>query len=130
MRDFNNEGSINVNGNFNVGDNQQHKLLLHCSNEELLSERPFRKENIKIEQRKKIKRLLPFYGLSVVLLFTCAIWAMIKGNADLIAILMGLASVFTGILSIKATLEPNAFQIGEQNAVDEINTLLKQRRVE
>lgn len=56
MRDFNNGGDINVNGDFNVTDNShnEHKLLMHCSSEELIEERPFRQENIRIEQSKKL----------------------------------------------------------------------------
>lgn len=132
MRDFNNEGEINVQGDFNVTDNshQEHKLYIHCSNEELLADRPFRAENIKIEQKKKIRRLKPFYGLTVLLAFAAAIWAMYQGKTDLITILMGGASAFLGFQSLKATVEPNAFQIEEQNAVNEIIKILKQRRVE
>ena len=132
MRDFNNRGEINVNGDFNVTDNYQneHKLLINCSSEELIQERPFRQENIKIEQSRKIKRLKPFYGLSVVLFVSAALWAAYNGQTDLVSIAMGAASLFIGFQSLKATIEPNAFQIEEQNAVNEINKLLKQRRVE
>ena len=57
MRDFNNKGEISVEGDFNVTDNfhTEHKLYIHCSNEELLTDRPFRVGNIKIEQSKKFK---------------------------------------------------------------------------
>ncbi len=132
MRDFNNGGDINVNGDFNITDNSQneHKLLINCTTEELLQERPFRQENIKIEQSKKIKRLKPFYALSLLLFVAAALWAAFNGQTDLVSITMGAASLFLGYQSLKATLEPNAFQIEEQNAVNEINKLLKQRRVE
>ena len=132
MRDFNNRGEINVNGDFNVTDNSQneHKFLINCSSEELIQERPIRQENIKIEQSRKIKRLKPFYGLSVVLFVSAALWAAYNGQTDLVSIAMGAASLFIGLQSLKATIEPNAFQIEEQNAVNEINKLLKQRRVE
>ncbi len=132
MRDFSNGGEINVNGDFNVTDNSQneHKLLINCSSEELIQERPFRQENIKIEQSKKIKRLKPFYGLSIVLFVSAALWAAYNGQTDLVSIAMGAASLFIGFQSLKATIEPNAFQIEEQNAVNEINKILKQRRIE
>ncbi|ELH4197994.1 hypothetical protein V9K10_003542 [Vibrio cholerae] len=132
MRDFNNDGEINVQGDFNVIDNShnEHKLLIHCSSEELLSERPFRRENIKIEQKWKVKRLRPFYLLTVILIFATAFWAMYQGKTDLITILMGLASAFIGFNSLRATVEPNSFQREEQQAIAEINKILKQRRVE
>ena len=132
MRDFNNDGEINVEGDFHVTDNShtEHKLYIHCSNEELLADRPFRAGNIKIEQAKKVQRLKLFYALTVILIFATAIWAMYQGKTDLITILMGAASVFIGFQSLKATVEPNPFQREEQNAVNEINKILKQRRVE
>lgn len=132
MRDFNNGGDINVNGDFNVNDNSksEFKLYIHCTNEELLTDRPFRAENIKIEQRKKIQRLKPFYALTVLLTFAAAIWAMYNGKTDLITILMGAVSAFLGYQSLIATIEPNTFQKEEQAAVNEISKILKQRRVE
>jgi uncharacterized membrane protein len=132
LRDFNNDGEINVQGNLNVTDNShsEHKLYIHCTNEELLSDRPFRAENIEIEQKKKIQRLKPFYALTILLIFATAILAMYQGKTDLITILMGAASVFIGFQSYTATVEPNAFQREEKDAVNEITKILKQRRVE
>lgn len=92
--------------------------------------RPFRKENISIEQSRKVKRLKPFYGLSLILFVAAALWAAYHGKTDIVSIAMGAASLFIGFQSLKATLEPNSFQIEEQNAVNEISKILKQRRVE
>lgn len=132
MRDFSNNGEINVEGDFNVTDNShnEHKLLIHCSSDELLQERPFRRENIEIEQGRKVKRLKPFYALTLILVVAAAGWAAWKGHTDLISVLLGGASLFIGFQSFRATVEPNAFQIEEQNAVNEISKILKQRRVE
>lgn len=132
MRDFNNDGQINVQGDLNVTDHSQneHKLLIHCSSDELLQERPFRQENIRLEQARKVKRLKPLYSLSVAFFCAAAGWATFKGKADLATLILGVASLFLGFQSLKATIDPNAFQIEEQNAVNEINKLLKQRRVE
>ena len=132
MRDFKNNGEINVGGDLNVTDSShnEHKLLVHCSTEELLQERPFRQENITIEQKKKINRLKPLYALSLVLFIVAALWAAINGKTDIVTVFMGGASIFLGFQTLKATLEPNAFQIEEQNAVNEISTILKQRRAE
>ena len=132
MRDFNNDGQINVQGNFNVTDNSQNqpRLLNYCSSEELLRERPFRKENIRLEQARKVKRLRPFYALCLVLFCSAAAWATFNGKTDLATFIMGGASLFIGYLSLKATIEPNAFQVEEQNAVNETIKILKQRRVE
>lgn len=132
MRDFSNDGEINIQGDFNVTDNSQneHKLLIHCTSDVLLQERPFRQENIRLEQARKIKRLKPFYALTLILAVTAAIWATVNGKTDFATIIMGGAALLIGYQSLKATIDPNAFQIEEQNAVNEINKLLKQRRVE
>ncbi|MCD5364650.1 hypothetical protein [Chromobacterium aquaticum] len=132
MRDFNNAGEINVQGNFNVTDNSHnaHKLLIQCSIDELLRERPFRQENIQLEQARKVKRLRPFYALTLILAISTATWATLNGKTDLATIIMSGATLFLGYQSLKATLEPNAFQIEERNAVNEINKILKQRRFE
>lgn len=132
MRDFNNDGQINVHGDFNIADNShtEHKLLINCTNEELLRDRPFRQENIRLEQDRKVKRLKPLYALSIFLFVTAAAWATINGKPDLAQFLIGGASLFLGYQSLKATVEPNAFQIEEQDAINEASKLLKQRRVE
>lgn len=132
MRDFNNDGDINVHGDFNVTDNShnEHKLLIHCTSETLLQERPLRQENIRLEQARKVQRLKPFYALSLLLFVTAAIWMAFNGKTDFVTILMGGASLFLGFHTLRLTVEPNAFQVEEQNAVHEINKLLKQRRVE
>lgn len=132
MRDFNNSGAINVEGDFNVTDNShnEHKLLIHCSNERLLLERPFRQENIKIEQGRKVKRLKPFYALTLIVLLAAAGWGAWEGKANLVSILLGAGSFLVGFQSIRSTVEPNSFQIEERSAVNEINKILKQRRAE
>jgi hypothetical protein len=132
LRDFNNDGKIDVKGDFNINENSNNefKLYIHCSSEELLADRPYRAENIKIEQRKKFKRLIPFYGFAIVMAFAAAIWAMYNGKTDLITIIIGGVSIFLGYQSLIATIEPNAFQKEEQAAVDEISKILKQRRAE
>jgi len=132
LRDFNNDGQINVQGDFNVTENSQdeHRLLIHCSSEVLSQERPFRQENIRLEQARKVKRLKPFYALSVVLFCVAAGWATFNGKTDLASYILGGASLFLGLQLLKATIEPNAFQVQEQDAVSKINNLLKKRRVE
>ena len=132
MRDFTNGGDINVGGDFNVTDasHHEHKLIQHLTTREIFLERPFRQENIRIEQRKKVKRLQPFYVLTVVLSVAAASWAYYNGMADMGSLLMGAGSLLLGCYSLKATVEPNSFQVQEQNAVDECTLYLRQRRAE
>jgi len=131
MRDFNiGDLSAGRDINFIENSNIEHKLLVNCSTDELLQERPFRLENIAIEQGKKVRRLIPLYAVVAVLVVTSSFLAMTKGRGDLLTFLIGSGSLFLGFLSLKATLEPNQFQAIERAAVSEINQILKQRRVE
>jgi hypothetical protein len=132
MRDFNNDGNIQIGGNLNIHDESQneHKLLIHCSSGVLLEERPFRQENLRIERKRKLKRLSPFYGTAVILFLIAATWAQIKGKPDLVAYVLGLGSLAIAYLSLNATVEPNSFELEEQEAIRQINNILKARRVE
>jgi hypothetical protein len=132
LRDFNNGGDLNVGGDFNITDNSQneHKLLIHCTSDELLSERPFRQENIKLEKKRKLKRLLPLVGFSVIVILVAATWAQITGKSELATFILTVGSIIIGFASFKAMFEPNSFELQEQAAIKEINMLLKSRRIE
>lgn len=132
MRDFNNNGGLNVHGDFNLNDNStsQHKLLINCTNEELLLERPFRLENIKIEQSEKVRKLIPFYIVALLLLAVAIISSAFFENSDLISMFSGLGSLLIGSMTLRNTFEHNEFQKEEMNTVKLINKILKQRRAE
>lgn len=132
MRDFNNDGNLHIGGNLSIHDESQneHKLLIHCTSDVLLEERPFRKENLRIEFKRKLKRLSPFYGVAVILFLIAATFAQINGKPDLVAYAFGAGSLAIAYLSLKATVEPNSFELEEQEAIRQINNILKSRRVE
>jgi len=132
MRDFTNSGDMNIGGDLNISDQSQneHKLLVNCTTEELLNERPFRIENLNIERRKKFKRILPVVGFSVLFFIIAAVWGSITGKPDFVTFVFGLGSLALGFISFNVTLEPNKFQIQERRAVEEINMILKSRRAE
>ena len=130
MGDFNNAGDANVGGDLNVLDSSivEHKLLVQCTTAELLKERPFRLENIRLESKRKFRRLFPIMVISVLLVITAAIWAQVSGNGNLVILILGAGSLFVGATSIRAQIEPNHFQRQEQAAVNEIDLILKSRR--
>lgn len=132
MRDLKVEGDLTIGGNFIEGGYYENspRLLVQCSNEQLLNERPFRKENVRLEQKKKVARLKPLYFLSTLLFTSAAVLAWWNGKADLMTLMLGLPSIIISMGALKATLEPNAFQRQELRAVAEINLILRQRRVE
>jgi len=133
MRDFNNGGDMNVNGDLVINDhasNNAGKLLVHCTTQELLQERPFRQENLRFERRKKIKIALPLLAFAVVIFIASAVWAQTTGKSDLVSFILEIGSLVVGFATIKGVLEPNAFEIQEQNAIQEIQLILKSRRSE
>nr|WP_217653793.1 hypothetical protein [Moritella viscosa]SHO17750.1 Putative uncharacterized protein [Moritella viscosa] len=132
MRDFNNDGDMNIGRDLNIYDNSQqvYKSFYEMTNEELFNERPFREGNIEIEQERKVKRLKPFYGLAVILFIIAAFLSWFNGKTDLITLFIGAGSLFIGFVSLKETLVANSFQEEEQEAVILINKILKKRRAE
>ncbi len=134
MRDFTNGGDIHVNGDMNVGDGNsngnQYRRYTECDNETLRLERPYRQENDRLEQGRKLKRLSPFFAISVILFMGAATWATIRGQANLETLLIGAASVLLGWKALELALTPNALQREERAAVAEINKILRQRRAE
>lgn len=130
MRDIFTGGNVHVAGNVNITDNshQEHKLLVQCSNEELMHERPFRQENIRLEGQRKVGRLLPFIGVAILLFVVASAWAQLNGKVDLVAFISGLGSMILGAASIKAAVTPNAFERQERHALREIDLILRSRR--
>jgi hypothetical protein len=118
-----------VHGNFNVSDNYtgEYKLLIHCSNDELLRERPHRIGNIKLEQKRKKRGLFPLYVLSIcTVIIAICLW-VITSNYSIPSFMLAILSC---VLSLMTTIQPNSFQLEEQRAILEINKILRQRRVE
>jgi hypothetical protein len=132
LRDFNNGGDLNVGGNLNITDNSQneHKLLDNCSSEELIAERPFRQENIKLEKKRKLKRLLPLVSFTVILILVAATWAQVTGKSELATFILTVGTIIIAFVSLKVMFDPNSFELQEQAAINKINMLLKSRRVE
>lgn len=131
MRDFNSgNGDIHVGGDLIIDDGSHNVYLpfFQCTTEVLLEELPFRKGNIKIEQKNKVGRLFKVTMGGVVLILGACGWAYFQGNANLLALGIGVLGAFTSLASIVAMGKPNKFQRAEQRDVNEIVQILKSRR--
>ncbi|MDP3008206.1 MAG: hypothetical protein Q8N30_03945 [Methylococcales bacterium] len=130
MRDFNNKGRLHIEGDFNINDasNNDYKLLINCTNDELLHEKIFRNENLKNEFKEKIRSFLPIYVLFTVLVLLFALCAFLYGMSDLFTFIFGASSVLTSSLSVYLTFEKNEFEIQETIAIKSIDLILKSRR--
>ncbi len=131
MRDIKNtnlyNGDLNVVENTYNG-NEEYKPFAQCSTDELLAELVYRKENILLEQNKKVKRLKPFGILAALMLVStvCYHWFVQFGIWSPVLQIGSFASI---MLTLIALFTPNQFQTIERNVVNEINLILKQRRV-
>ncbi|WP_320171214.1 hypothetical protein [Maridesulfovibrio sp.] len=131
MRDFNNSGVFNVNGDVVVGDgNEVGKPFIQCSNEELLLERRFRKENLRREFKAKSKRVICTAILIMVCVFCFAGYEFYKGNSKLSMWILELTSIVLTFLGLKTVLTPNTYEKFEHRDIEAINIILKSRRVE
>jgi hypothetical protein len=132
MRDMNNNGQINIQGNLNISSNdmEEYKPLIYCSNEVLLRERPFRVENIKLEQKRKRKRFLPFCILFICSIITMCYFKFVANNNDMALFINAIISLIMGFISLILPILPNSFQKEEQMVINEIDKILLQRRVE
>ncbi|WP_394293999.1 hypothetical protein [Aeromonas rivipollensis] len=133
MRDINNGGDINVNGDLVINDHSQNtvgKLLINCTNEELFQERPFRQENLRLERNRKMKRGALLLSFAVILFIISAVWGYIAGKSDFATLALNIGALVVGFATVKGVMEPNNFEIQEQNAINLINMILKSRRVE
>lgn len=128
MRDINSGRDINVGGDFVVNDNsQQHKLLIHCSSEELLAEESLRRQRLSEERKSKLNRFLTFIGVAASLLFIAGVWGWFQGKMDFFSLAVGGAGFMVGVASLKFYERPTVFEQRQLNALAEINMLLRER---
>ena len=128
MRDVNAGRDINVDGDFVVHDNsQQHKLLIHCTMEELFSEEPIRRQNLKEERRIKLNRFLSFIAFVAFIGFSAGVWYWFQGKVDMFSLLTGGAAFMLGLISFTNFERPTVFEQRQLLALAEINILLRER---
>lgn len=130
MRDINAGRDIKVDGDFVVNDNsQQYKLLIHCSNEELLAEEPSRRQQLKDERKAKLNKFLAFIAVAATLIFVSGVWQWFNGKMDAFALITGAAGFMVGLASLKVFERQTEFEQRQIAALNEINMLLRERGV-
>lgn len=129
MRDFN-TGDINGYVTINDHSNQiNYKLLIHCDNNELLEEEVHRKKVLRKERTRKTKATLKVLaGCGLLLLFASG-WYLLNGQLDMVSALAGLAGGFFALATLSRADVPNAFEKRQLDALEEIDTLLRERDV-
>ena len=129
MRDFN---AGNINGDVTINDSskqEEYKLLIHCNNDELLHEEAHRRKVLYKERRRKYKITIKILaGCGMLLLFAGG-WFFFKGHWDVVSALTGLAGGLFGFATLSGADTPTAFEKRQIDALNEIDTLLRERDV-
>ncbi|MFC6121024.1 hypothetical protein [Phytobacter sp. SCO41] len=129
MRDFK---ARDVNGDVNIIDhsnNNPYKLLIHCDNDELVLEEVHRIKLLKAERKSKFHSTLKRLVICTFIFLFAAVWYYINDKMDAVSAVTGIGSLFIGIASLSKADQPTEFEQRQLNALNEINTLLRERNV-
>jgi len=131
MRDFKAGRDINVGGDVHIHDESSHpKLLVLCSNEELVDERVHRKAVLSGERKHKFKRLAFVWLVSGVVLAVGALWFYATGRSNFSSLLLGFGGLAIAFASVKVFEQPTEFEQRQLAALKEIHHILRERGVE
>jgi hypothetical protein len=129
VRDFNVGNDVNVQGDMIINDqSNNYKLLIHCTNEELIEEEKLRKLNLKEEKTTKFKKFIFGFSVAGIIFFCAALIFWIKGDMNVYSLLLGFSSLFLAIQSIKFNEKPTEFEQRQLDALNEIQMILRERR--
>jgi Na+/H+ antiporter NhaD/arsenite permease-like protein len=129
MRDF---GSGDIHGDVTINDhsnNVEYKLLIHCSNQELIHEEKHRISNLKRERARKNKILFKFLGFAAILMLLAAGWYFIQGKFDLVNCLTGGAGGVLALAALSQSDKRTPFEHRQISALEEISLILRDRGV-
>ncbi len=129
MRDFKAGRDINVSGDVVINDDstQISKLLVNCTNDELVNERSHRKSVLWGEKKRKLSRLVLAWVFAGVILTVAAIYFYTQGQKDFSSLVLGLGGLAVAFGSIKLFIEPNEFEQRQHAALREIEYILRER---
>lgn len=129
VRDFNSgdiHGDVTINDNSN---NTEYKLLIHCSNEELMQEETHRFALLRNERSRKSKVTWKFIAFVALLILIAAAWFQIVGEMNMVTFLTGAAGVIMGMATLQQADKPTSFEQRQLATLNEIHALLRERGV-
>jgi len=131
VRDFKAGRDINVEGDVHIIDNStQPKLLVVCTNDELLAERVHRKTLLSQESKAKWKRLATAWVFLAAILGVASLWFYFKGDTNFSSLVLGLGGLAGGFATVKVLEKPNEFEARQIAALNEIKMILRERGAE
>lgn len=127
MRDINN-GDINAGRDVIFNDqSSQSKLLVECTNEELIEEERHRASVLSKEKSRRRGIFIRFFVFAGILVLFAVGWARFNGDADLVSFLSGAGGLLLAVANLKAMEKPSAFEARQIAALEEINMILRER---
>ncbi len=129
MCDFKAGHDIHIEGDVYINDQSHQPIsLVQCTNEELYAQRQYRKQRLAREKKRKIKRWAVLFLCGEVVLCGVALWYHMLGNTTLSSLLLGLGSIFLGLVALQyVVVEQNDLQQAHINALREIDLILRER---
>lgn len=128
MKDIKSGRDINIHGDLTINDNStEYKLLIHCSNKELIEEEKHRRKILKNEHSAKLQRFIPIWTTCAVALAFAAIWYWLNGKIDVYSLLSGTSGTMLALASLSSYEKPNNFEQRQIDALEEIHNLLRDR---
>lgn len=125
MRDFN---SGDINGDVTINDNStEHKLLIHCSNEELIHEEQHRHEILRKEKSRQRSVFLKFALFSALMLGAAFVWFQITGSHSIASTILGAIGAISGYVTLTQSSEKTEFENRQIAALNEIHMILRER---
>ena len=129
MRDISPGRDLNVHGDLNINDqpSHQYKLLIHCSNDELIAEEVHRRDVLNGERNGKRRVLFRLLGLAAGALLVAVLYFYMKGNMNFVTMALGAGSFVASLAAFKGYDTPNEFELRQIAALREIHNLLRER---
>jgi len=130
MSDISVGGGISAGGDVVLGDNNKNgsKLLVDCSSDELRKDFAYREELLRDERTIKWKRIAVAWLVVGTIAALAAIYFHMVGKDNLSSLVMGGAGIFMAFATMKVIENPTDFEQRQMFALQEIRTLLKERR--
>ena len=113
---------------FNDQSNQP-KLLIQCTNEELIQEEKHRRDLLDKERKKRGSFFAKIFIISGLLIVFAMIWAHFQGNTNLVTLLSGGMGIIMALANIKAMDARSVFEERQIAALEEIHMILRERGV-
>jgi hypothetical protein len=128
MRDVNVGGGINAGRDVMIQDqSSQPKLLIHCTNEELLAEEKHRRVVLGKERARRRGVFIKVCLIAGALVLFAVAWAQFRGATDIVSLISGAAGVLLGMANLKAVERPSPFESRQLVALEEIHMILRER---